>query len=211
MKLFIAVFLLLGACNYNKVKSKPMGAASLSKAQIENPDFETLKAAVIGPKCLSCHSAGGGNQGGTNLESYSAVKSKLNRVLYRALDARDMPPREPLNEMEARILSAWADAGAPEKVIGGVNDKPGADLERGPTNWAKIRDGIFKVKCLDCHQAPNPEAGLELTDLTVVRANMGKIVDRVFIKNDMPLAPYPAFTPVENRIFTKWLANGTPE
>lgn len=206
----VAIFIFLAGCNYSKQKTGAGSSKTVSKSQIENPDYQTVLTVVIGPKCLNCHSTARGNQGSTNLEGFETVKGKLNRILYRSLEARDMPPKNPLNEMELAVLSKWADNGAPDKVIGG-GEKPATDLERGPANWAKVRDGIFKAKCMDCHQQPNPEAGLDLANMAMVREKIGVIVDRTFGRADMPLAPYPSLTPVETRVFFKWLANGMPQ
>lgn len=212
MKLLLALFLLLGACNYNKVKTKGAGTGAASKAQLENPDFETVNSTVLIPKCVGCHSNAGGNRGGTNLEGYAAVKALLPRVMYRALDAKTMPePPDKLTQMQLDVLEKWWNLGAPERLVGGVVEKPIGDLEKGPTDWAKIREGIFRAKCLDCHQPPNPEAKLDLSSLEVVREHMGEIVNAVFIKNSMPKPPYRAFTPVESRVFMKWVTNGTPK
>lgn len=205
----LAFALTFTACNYNKVKSKEGGSGALGAENIAQPDFKAVQS-VLGAKCASCHSNMGGNQGGTNLETYQAVRSKLNRVLYRSLETRDMPPRQPLTEREMTLLRNWADSGAPETVIG-IGEKPGDNIESGPTNWAKIKDKLFAAKCNTCHQQPKPDAGLDLTDLAQVRGRAPAIFDRVIVKQDMPISPYPAVTPRERRVLLKWFDAGMPE
>jgi uncharacterized membrane protein len=212
MRHWIAVAaLLLSACNYNKVKdAASRGGTQIGAELFSQPDFATVMNAVIGPKCVSCHSDSGGNQGGTNLESYSAVRSKLSRVLYRSLETLDMPPRSPLGENEARLLSNWADSGAPETVVG-VGEKPDLSLEKGPNNWVKVRDKIFEPKCFACHSGANLDGGLDLSDLAAVRAKAPAIFERVILKGDMPVEPLPAVTPPERRVLLKWFDAGLPE
>lgn len=210
MRFLIALFLVLGACNYNKVKTKGAGANAVSKAQRENPDFDTVNAVVLGPKCVSCHNDSK-MEGGANLKGFANVKGLLGRVMFRAIDAKTMPPGKPLSQIEIDVLERWWNLGSPERLVGGVDNKPSTDLEKGPTDWTKIKEGILRTKCLDCHQPPEPEGKLDLSDLDVVREHMGEIVNAIFIKNSMPKAPYPSFTPVESRVFMKWVTNGTPK
>jgi len=208
-KLIVILLLFLAACNYSKVKTKEDPSGLGGAESTAQPDFKAVQS-VLGPKCVACHSNDGGNQGGTNLETYPAVRAKLNRVLYRSLESMDMPPRKPLSEREMTLLRNWADSGAPETVIG-IGEKPSDNIEAGPTNWAKIKDRIFAAKCTTCHQAPHPEGGLDLTDLAQVRGKSPSIFDRVIVKQDMPLAPYPAVTPRERRVMLKWFDAGMPE
>lgn len=208
--LFLLALAVLG-CNYNHVKEEAGTARGGVSIQDLGPlDFATVQAAVIGPKCLSCHSNAGGNQGGSNLESYRAVRAQLGRILFRSLEKRDMPPRAPLNGAQMQALRDWAELGAPKRASGPVQ-KPDPSLDRGPNDWAKVRDRIFKAKCLDCHSAPEPQAGLDLTSLQETRAKAVVIFDRVIVRQDMPVQPYPSLSPREKRVLLQWFELGMPE
>lgn len=218
MKMRLILFLIaafLGACNYNKLKD---GAAEDGRPKMnaqDGPaalDYQSVLTAVIGPRCLGCHSAAGGNQGGVSIESYAQVKARLRRVVYRALDKRDMPAGG-LSPAEARLLQAWVDAGAPEQAVPGgeIAGKPDPDLEQGPTNWDKVRDKIFAAKCLDCHNAANPAGALDLGALPLVRAKATIIFDRVILRQDMPMSPYPPLSEKERFVLLQWFDKGMPE
>jgi uncharacterized membrane protein len=205
----IAFLIFLTGCNYNRVKSKETGSGARGLESGAPLDYKAVQN-LMRARCVSCHSNVGGNQGGTNLETYPAVRSKLNRVLYRSTEALDMPPKRPLNEREQSLLKEWADSGAPETIIG-IGEKPGDNIESGPTNWTKIKDRLFAAKCSVCHRGETAEAGLDLTDLSQVRNKAPAIFDRVIVKQDMPIAPYPAVTPKERRTLLKWFDAGMPE
>jgi uncharacterized membrane protein len=121
-----------------------------------------------------------------------------------------MPPGRGLSDNQVLLLKRWIESGAPEVVIG-LGEKPGENLELGATNWTKIKSKIFATKCLDCHQPPTPSAGVDLTDVKLVRDQASKIFDVVIAKSTMPIAPYPIMTPVERRILLKWFDLGMPE
>lgn len=209
----IAFLILFGiltvSCNYSKIKGSSAKGDLRNLENFSQPDFKAVST-VIDSKCTGCHSNRGGNAGGVNLENYPAVRAKLNRVLYRSIETRDMPPRKPLTDTEMQLLQNWADSGAPETVIG-IGEKPSSDIEKGPNNWAKIKDKIFASKCLMCHRPPDPDGHLDLTDILQVRGKAPEIFDRVIMKQDMPIAPIPAVTPRERRVLLKWFDAGMPE
>lgn len=195
-------------CNYNHIKKTPDG--SISEKNVETPDFKAVQSGIFESKCLSCHSNSGGNKGQLNMESYQRIKAARVRIGYRTLEAQDMPPDRPLAPKQLEMLRNWLEAGAPE-TISGPSEKPDPELEKGLINWVKIRDKIFTPKCLDCHSSPEPQGGLDLTKLAEVRGRSPMIFDRVIIKQDMPLSPYPAATPRERRVLLKWFDLGMPE
>lgn len=205
----LASFFFVVGCNYNKLHEENSSNARTGAQSLENVDFAVVERTVIGPKCLSCHATATGNQGGTNLEGLKNVRALLSRVTYRSLERRDMPPNG-LSERDAAILRAWVEQGAPEKVIG-PQELADTTLEQGPNDWAKIRDRVFLVKCLDCHSGKEPQGDLDLTTLGSARANAAAIFDRVIVKSDMPIAPYPMLSPRERRVLLKWFDLGMPE
>lgn len=209
---FFWIFCLIGifsACNYNR--NKDLNSASSKKLlsqDIGDVDYEMVKNFVLSSQCLSCHSNLSGNKGGLNLESYQAVRGALNKVIYRSLEKKDMPTRG-LPEAELRVLKAWIEQGAPEKVIAG-RQKPVGESESGVIDFQRIQLQIMAPKCLDCHGPKDPIANLDLTSIQIVRSNITQIFDRMFIKGDMPMSPYPTLTPSERRVFLKWIDMGMP-
>lgn len=175
---------------------------------IGDVDYEMVKNFVLSSQCLSCHSNASGNKGGLNLENYQSIRNVMNKIIYRSLEKKDMPTRG-LPEAEFKILKTWIDQGAPEKVIAG-RQKPVGESEAGIVDFEKIQIQIIGPKCLDCHGSKNPLANLDLTSIQVIRANATQIFDRMFVKADMPMSPYPVLTPVERRIFLKWIDMGMP-
>lgn len=212
--LLAIVFTALAACNYNRVKDGaedpargPGGAGAMSAGPLE---YKTVLTAVIGPRCLGCHSSAAGNQGGLNIETYQALKAHLSRVAYRSLEKRDMPAGG-LSPAQTQLLQAWIDAGAPEFDGGPVLGKPDPELSQGPTDWPKVRDKIFGAKCMTCHDPSNPGGGLDLSSLPMVRAKATVIFERVVVRRDMPLSPYPGLNDKEMGVLMQWFGKGMPE
>lgn len=197
------------ACNYNKVKSTGQGSKGANVSTKGVPDYATVQAAIIGPKCVSCHSDAGGNKGSTNLESLKSLRGSLKRALYRVEQTQDMPPGAPLSEAEVGMLRRWADSGAPEIIV--VGEKPNEDLASGPDNWTKVRDHIFEGKCQPCHQGDQPDGGLDLTSLAMVRDKADIIFKRTIILADMPVTPLPQLTQPERDVLWNWFNSGMPE
>lgn len=205
----LALALLSAACNYNHMKN-PGGKKDIDSGSFSAPDYLTVQTILLGPKCLNCHSSGGGNKGGANFETYANVRAQLSQIANRTLEVKDMPPKEKLSEAELQILRNWLDVGAPEQKVA-EGEKPDPTLERPPINWQKVSQKIFSGKCFACHAEPAPQAGLDLTSHKVVKEKAQLIFKRVIIDQDMPIAPYPALSPRERRVLLKWFDLGMPE
>ena len=101
--LFILSFVFLTGCNYSI--SKNLSDISGSQAIEKLPtgtvaSYQLIANGIIAPRCLECHSSGGGNQGGVNLESYSKVKANLADI-HDDIVSGDMPKnRAPLTPKE---------------------------------------------------------------------------------------------------------------
>lgn len=202
----------LAACDYNYVKDKTANQPpEIDAKSLAQPDFKTVMGAVIGPKCLTCHAAATGNQGSTNLETFALVRAKLPRLEFRSLEKRDMPPSSrALTPQQFELFKNWIDNGAPE-IVAGIGEKPEAGLETGPADWAKIRDQVLGRKCASCHRQPNPDKGIDVTDLASVRTNMIAIFDAVFNKRSMPPAPLAELSKAERRVLFQWIDLGMPQ
>lgn len=192
--LFAAI--LLGACNSYKSKLSQQNEEPVSPAAI---DYAFVNAKVFQPRCVRCHSSGGGNKGDVNLETYENVIANIAEIETAALVEQSMPPKRaggPLGTFEQGILRAWIDAGAP-RVAGGetapkpqptpeLPPPPGPGEEPLPTppveanpvvvepTWDSIYTHIIEPKCVKCHQAGEKAEDYPLTDRAYVtdEANM---------------------------------------
>ncbi len=205
------VLLALSGCNYNVTRGNSEENADIEKTGAEDIDFATVTRLVLQPKCLSCHSAATGSQGGVNLDNYDSVRARLSRIAYRTLEIKDMPPGRPLSDGLSQVLRTWIDAGAPESLIGPSSIQADPTLNQGTNNWAKVRDKIFAKKCFDCHSGDASAGALDLNSLQVAREKAASIFDRVIVRQDMPMAPYPALVPRERQVLLKWFDSGMPE
>ncbi|MBC7419990.1 MAG: hypothetical protein H7328_04615 [Bdellovibrio sp.] len=203
---YVAVTFIFASCNYNKGVGDPratiLSEAEVSQMAIEN-NYASVQKLVISNQCLTCHADSTGNKGGLNLETYSKVKTNLNQMMYRVLETKDMPPAG-LTGYSFQLMKLWLESGAPEQNI---SDGAG-QVFTGPLNWSKIKNQILAKNCLDCHQGPNPDANLDLSNLSTVKEKYAIFFDRVFVKQDMPPEPYSALTINEKQALMKWISQG---
>lgn len=204
------LFVLASACSYNHSKHQDE-AEPLNQDAIDNPDFATIQASIIGPKCLSCHSKDHGNAGGLNLEGYDAVKAHLvggKGIVSRVLGTRDMPPGGPIGSPFDRMLKNWVDNGAP--VV--VTQRQDNELTNGANDFARIRDHVFVAhRCTDCHGDFQPMANLNLTDYEQAKAAIMPLIVRLISRHDHPPAPYPPISEKELQAMVQWADAGMPK
>jgi uncharacterized membrane protein len=206
----ILASLTLSACNYNHLKSNEKSSGKVDAQKLLAPDYATVQMLVIGPRCLGCHSNASGNKGSTNLEGYANVRHQLNRISFRALEKMDMPTDSPLSSEQMQILKAWLELGAPETVIASA-EAPETDIDQGLNDWKKINEKVFAKKCLDCHSQPSPQGNLDLNSYQEVKNKGAMIFDRVILKQDMPVEPYPTLSPKERKVLLNWFNMGMPQ
>jgi hypothetical protein len=72
------------------------------------PDFDKEVAPILASRCLDCHS-GPKPKGKFDISRKANVNAA---ELWKMVEAKEMPPKKPLPEAEAKILKAWVDAGA---------------------------------------------------------------------------------------------------
>lgn len=205
-----ALMALMASCNYNHMKkesgSAPAGMEKIKAQPMTSLDFQSVRAAVLTPSCLQCHSSAGGNKGGLSLETYQQVRAQLNRIYYRSVEKKDMPA-EGLPSFQLELLKNWIESGAPERGLGRGTGRP----IQGPLTWLVIKNQVLKSSCLDCHSGENADAGLDFESLETVRGNIEKIFESAIIKQTMPLEPYGAMTEFEKQALMKWISQGMPE
>ncbi len=205
MKIIIFIFsIYLVGCNYNVTKESDASDQGQNIKSISVLDYQTVRKTVIGPQCLNCHSNSGGNKGSLNLETYEAIKSNLNQIYYRSIEVGDMP-EDGMDANLREILKVWIENGAP------VQATEGSGPVQGPLSWSLVRNKIIAFKCLECHSGAKPEGNLNLDNYETFKSKLNIIFDRVFVKQDMPVAPYPALTISEKSALLKWISQGMPK
>ncbi len=208
MKFFTLLLILLSGCAFEHKKEGAAGASASGRVQPLNRPvgYAEVMQAVIAPRCLSCHSAAGGNKGGINLEDFARTAPLAPLILNSVVEVRSMPPGQSLSSEELSLVASWVQQGA--SVNGSRDGRASAPLLY--VQWPKVQE-VFAKSCYDCHSAPNPDAGLDLTSLTEVRLNISKIFDSAIVVRGMPLDPYPPLSIEEREILAKWIVLGMPE
>jgi hypothetical protein len=80
----------------------------MSRATATPPDFDKQIAPLLAARCLDCHS-GAKPKGKLDLSRQDNLDA---RELWKRVAAREMPPKKPLPDAEAKLLKEWIDAGA---------------------------------------------------------------------------------------------------
>ncbi len=113
----MAVMLLgLTACDFHHDKLKADDAGEEAPITNEDLSYANVNAKVLGPYCLTCHTAALNKGGGYKFESYQQVKSKISLIEADAITDRVMPPDDApaLPAGAYDLLKQWIEAGAPE-------------------------------------------------------------------------------------------------
>lgn len=160
----IAVVMVLASCGstYTQITTKKPGT-SAEKTALE---FETIKAQILTPNCIGCHS---------DLANYATVKSKL-AAIDQQISSDNMPkkPRSPLSAELKKLLKDWIAAGAPE-IAQAEPSKPPVQLPISPTPLETIFAGVLaeviQPKCVGCHS--------NLTEFKNVQASAQSILEQV--------------------------------
>lgn len=146
MKTTILLFLFLASCNY-KIEKDKIEDIQVSDEMLNTVSYKQLRTEVLIPKCLSCH----GNSGGVNLENYESAYKHLADISRSCLQTKTMPkaPISPLDTKQLAVLTAWIEAGGPERP----RNPDSSDTEDNEPSSAfnKIKQEILEPKCLSCH------------------------------------------------------------
>lgn len=218
--LFVMGFLVLQACHYKNLKNVENSGGNSGLAT-EVLDFAFVMKEVIGPKCLECHSSPGGNAGGLNLETYTAVFT--HRLAIQDTVADDYMPkrRTPLTARQKEILRAWIAADAPEHAKA-VLPNPGGTPAPAPSptpvaevpplpparDWLTVRTLVIEPSCLRCHSAPANRGGINLETYQNVQSELA-LVDAVIRDGSMPIRS--TLTPEQKELILDWIQAGAPE
>lgn len=151
----------LSACgNYDQIKD----TGDDTNLSLSAPDFKGVRAAILEPRCITCHQQYG---------SYASVRRELSAIQVAV--ATDRMPKQggALSNGQKRLLNAWVSAGAPERA--GEIRPPPAPLPLAPT-WTSLSEGVIVPRCLICH---NPRGQARFLDLST-RQMIFNARDRLF-------------------------------
>ncbi|HET9237410.1 MAG TPA: hypothetical protein VFO10_09175 [Oligoflexus sp.] len=111
MSVLLAVAPLSG-CNFKEEKDD--GAETVTVDPATPVSFAEIQSKVLEPYCISCHSSGGGNQGGVNLDGYAAAKAEAAEIQRSTVDSKRMPKGGAMSADLRALLGAWIAQGTPE-------------------------------------------------------------------------------------------------
>jgi len=104
----------LSACNFKDEKDGADDDSTVTVDPSVPVTFAEIQTKILEPSCTGCHSAGGGNQGGVNLETFAVVKSRISSIKSSTVDSSRMPQGDTLSSNLRALLKAWIEQGAPE-------------------------------------------------------------------------------------------------
>lgn len=102
----------LSGCNFKEEKDDTTDTVTVDPATPVS--FAEIQTQVLEPYCISCHSSGGGNQGGVNLDGYAAAKAKAADIKLATVDSTRMPKGGSMSADLRALLEAWIAQGTPE-------------------------------------------------------------------------------------------------
>ena len=234
MKHLVLLILFMTSCDYAAHHDTPLseenglGCDTNSEPppgnQANDVTYDELRAAVLEPKCIGCHSSGSAS-GGVDLSTYSVAKTWANQI-KAAVVSNAMPkaPNPPLMQDEKDFIVAWVDSGALnaggnqncDGSGGGNNEEPPVDepLTEIPPDveitYSLVREKIFALRCFACHSnAGGNTAGLNLETFANTIDEVEDIYEEVS-EQSMPPAPRPSLNNIERTTLLRWIELGSP-
>ncbi len=104
----------LSGCNFKDEKTDDGDTTDVTVDPTTPVSYTEIRTQILEPSCLGCHSSGGGNQGGVNLETYAAVKAQAGSIKSSTVDSSRMPKGDSLSANLRALLGAWIAQGTPE-------------------------------------------------------------------------------------------------
>lgn len=149
MRAILILLLFLSGCgDITSLKFEENGSVRISQDLIQSVSFNEVKKKVFDTSCIGCH----GEAGGVNLETYTSAYQHLEAINQTTLVRKTMPKRpfKNLTRSQLEILTAWIEAGGPDKALNGTESDNAQQEELKPT-YASIKKIIIDNKCLSCH------------------------------------------------------------
>lgn len=213
----IAAAALLQACGYRNDKTNTDLQMALNAAPGTVLGYDSLKALIFQPKCISCH----GNSGGVNLQSYSSTVAALSQIQSAVIDQQIMPPSGPLSAQEQGAIQAWINAGAPEQDISPTpthsptaipspsrtpSPTPSPSSSGGQVSYAQVNSQIFTPQCVSCH---GNSGGVDLSTYSNVIQNLSKVQQQALTNKTMP--PSGPLSASDQALLQSWISAGAPQ
>ncbi|MEM7651955.1 MAG: c-type cytochrome domain-containing protein [Pseudomonadota bacterium] len=213
-----AAMILLGCGDYSEIKT-PFSTGAGAQGGPDQPktttelDFATIRAEILEPHCISCHT----NQH-DSYTSYSVVRLSAFAMLQR-MKSSDPVRRMPkdaaaLDPSVIARFEEWVNAGAPEFASEGGSGNTDPVEPTETISFEQIKTQILEpYRCTACHSQYN--------DYQVVKNSIGSIV--TLTGNDrMPLPDKPGksgeapatdnpLTPQDKELLLEWVNQGVPE
>ena len=226
----LALVLLFASCNYSipNVQNGISGNQILSTVPTGSiPSYQTITAGILVPKCLSCHSSGGGNAGGVNLETYASVSGHLAAV-SSSITSGSMPKNSaPLTTREKEILLSWIDAGGPLNAIypsvsstpvvvatpPATTSTPSIEVmpDVNKIDYKMVSDRVIGLRCISCHSnSGGNRAGINLETYESV-FNERNGIKSTISNGSMPQPTNRPLSAIQKQIILTWLSKGAPE
>ena len=229
---YFALTLIFVSCNYSipNIQNGVSGNQVLNAVPIGSiPSYQTVATAIFTPKCLSCHSSGGGNAGGVNLETYASVTSHLAAV-SSSITSGSMPKNSaPLTAREKEILLSWIDAGGPLNAIyPSVSSTPVVIATPPPItpptttstevmpnvnmiDYKMVSARVLGLRCISCHSnSGGNRAGINLeTYESLFNERSG--IKSTITSGSMPQPTNRPLSAIQKQIILAWLSKGAPE
>lgn len=230
--LFFAIFFLVSACTFTKIKKVPGGgsdAVTLGKDQ--KLDFAWVQENVINSgRCLNCHTAGAQ---AADLTTYAAVMAAKNSrgqpyvvagapkssLLFTSLDSGAMPKNGArLNQTRIDGVALWIEQGAFEGVQKPVDNE---DLNAELT-FKSLSKEIFEPRCNGCHSSQGEAFLYDFTtyegimhEVDLVNPEKSRLYTFVIPRADgrPPAMPEKAAPLTKNQTdkILKWIKEGAKE
>ena len=198
--LFILISAFASGCNYSVPKTQnttTTGDQSIQQIPIGTiPSYQTIATSIIAPKCLGCHSSGGGNSGGVNLETYQNVEGHL-PAISSAVTSGSMP-------RDGIILTAKEkEVFLPTPIATTTMPDPST------IDYKMVNTRVIGLRCISCHSnSGGNRAGINLETYESVFNERNGIKTQVS-NGSMPTGS--PLTSIQKQIILAWLNKGAPE
>jgi uncharacterized membrane protein len=181
--------------------------------------YEKVRAEVLAPRCIECHSRAPNPNGKVPLATYEETIVSLVKI-KNSIVSGEMPRGAPLTKDQKDLLLLWIANGAPLEEIPAPPVPPVPPTDNGPggpdvsfITYEMVHKEVIKKSCLECHSADDDNrkegnaGGINLESYENVVAVLGSV--EFEIKNNS----MPKDKPLKERqkkLILEWIAKGAP-